>query len=98
MYSVLIDTNAKDCTNKINLSIKNLIMTSRKKNGNNSSECPPTALCFHHHSQFKSGTDVTLKNGKKKTREEHKIMCVHSDDVDMVCETWAVTPRGSLTS
>ena len=63
---------AKDCQNKIRQSIKDMITTNRKKKGDNSTTCPDSLLCYHHHTQHTKGTDVTLESGKVKQRPKHK--------------------------
>ena len=47
-------------------------MTSREKKGDNSKGCPDTLLCYDHHMQHTSGTDVVLKSGETKPRADHQ--------------------------
>lgn len=64
--------NAKDCSSCISQMVKDMIMSSRKKQGNNSTGCPATLLCETHHNSHIEGKGVTLKNGKVKELRQRK--------------------------
>ena len=64
--------NAKDCSSCISQTVKDMIMSSRKKQGNNSTGCPATLLCETHHNSHIEGNGVTLKNGKVKEFRQRK--------------------------
>ena len=82
---------AKDCSECISASIKNMIMSIRAKKDDSSTDCPTTLLCQDHHQKHTSGTDVMLKSGKikgrashQKTKSKSKANSVSADDKDTI--------------
>ena len=63
---------AKDCSEFVSASIKGMIMTSRAKRDDSSSDCPDTLLCFDHHKKHTAGTEIMLKTGKPKRQASHQ--------------------------
>ena len=64
--------NAEGCRDCVRMSIEQMVMSSRKKKGDTSTNCPNTLLCSKHHTLHIGGTDVKLKNGQVKHRAEHQ--------------------------
>jgi hypothetical protein len=64
--------NAQGCNGKISQMVKDMIQSSRNKQGNSSTSCPISLLCESHHNSHTAGNDVTLKNGKIKDRTPHQ--------------------------
>ena len=63
---------AKDCSEHISQSIKGMVLTSRAKRDDSSTDCPDTLLCYDHHKKHTAGTEIILKNGKSKGRASHQ--------------------------
>ena len=64
--------NAKGCDKKVPGYMHSLVMDSRKKSGNNQKSCPEHLLCKDCHDAHTGGTDITLDNGKVKSRAKHQ--------------------------
>ena len=73
--------NAQGCSSCISQVVKDMIMSSRSKQNNNSTSCPISLLCETHHNSHIGGNDVTLKNGKVKDRSSRQRKNVKSNAV-----------------